>query len=174
MRAAEIWRIAYFDAGIRAKVANELLASRPIPARRDGELGFWFFYHASFGPPPAPVKQLYPPSWRVFIAADDGGVAQLEIVKPDDLGLPVPERQPFATHAWPSSWTLDEANRKREELLAAYDAAVPAWEAWERAGGPAPGQDADDFRARFLELVEPPYLPCYRALGPSFFRWAGV
>src|SRR5262245_50552114 len=66
----ELWKIAWFDRTIRARVALELLASWPIPVRVTEQIQFRFFYYASFGPPPAKQFKLYPPCWEAWIAAD--------------------------------------------------------------------------------------------------------
>src|SRR5262245_59926837 len=102
-----IWEIAYFDRTIRASVALELSASCLIPAHdEEGRFGCRFFYYASFGPPPAPVKKLWPPSWWVWIDAETGAITELEDREPKDFGLAGPRDQPFATHAWPKEWTV--------------------------------------------------------------------
>lgn len=169
----EIWHIASFDQTIRSRVAIELLTSWPIPARRGTSVGFWFFYYASFGPPPRKEFSLYPPSWIVWVA-QDGSISQLRRVQPHELALEVREGEPFATYAWPPSWTIEEADKKRNDLLLAYGKAVAAWE--QRPGNPSPadGQLITDFRRRFLELTPAPLLPCYRALGSAFFTWIGL
>jgi hypothetical protein len=167
----ELWRIAAFDQSIHARVAWELLASWPIPVREDADLGYRFFYYAAFGPPPAKVYKLWPPSWIVHIATD-GTVSGLRRITPQDAGLSVAEGEPFATFSWPSSWTVEEADRKREELLKSYDAAVSAWVTDVPAS--AGGKPVADFRRRFLELTQSALLPCYRTLGNAFFPWASV
>jgi hypothetical protein len=172
LSVAEIRQIAWFDQTIREKVAIELLASWPIPEQGKNGVGFWFFYYASFGPPPAKEFKLYPPCWRVWISQDDGAISQLERIEPKHVGLDVKERQPFATHAWPRDWTLEVADRKRAELLEAYETVLPLWQ--KRKGEQADLPEVADFRKRFLELTEPPLIPCYRALGKNFFAWLGV
>jgi hypothetical protein len=174
-----IWEIAYFDPQIRARVALELRASRPIPVHEQGSdpaprLMYRFFYFAAYGPPPAPRAKLWPPSWWVWIDAETGAIRGPEERVPQDFGIDGPRDQPFADHAWPKEWTWQDADRKREELLADYDRVVPLWDAAVRAGKAQPGAGPADFRARFLELTEPPLLPCYRLLGPDFFAWVGI
>jgi hypothetical protein len=168
----EIWHIASFDQSIRSKVALELLASWPIPDRQGGSVGFWFFYYASFGPPPRKEFSLYPPSWVVWIAPD-GTISQLRRLRPPEVALSVPEGESFATYAWPSSWTIEESDEKRNGLLRAYAQAVVAWELRPSGPSPADGPLLVDFRRRFLELTPSPLLPCYRALGGAFFKWIG-
>src|SRR3989442_15215483 len=124
----KIWYLAWFDPSIRAKVANELWASWPIPAHLAGKLGYWFFYHAAFGPPRAKEFKLWPPSWRVWIDAESRAISQLERISPKDVGLAVKEGQPFATHAWPKEWSVEEADQKRVQLLQDYDRVVRLWE----------------------------------------------
>ncbi len=169
----EIWRTACFDKEIRAKIALEMLCSWPAPYRREGDLGYWFFYYGAFGPPPATAFKLYPPSWIVLIAAD-GGIAEPKRIRPGDVGLAAPEAEPFASHSWPTHWSIEEADRKRDELLAAYDVVVAAWEARPKRDSPSDDKLAEDFRHRFMELTPTALLPCYRALGQGFFQWVDV
>jgi len=170
---AKIWAIASFDARIRAKVALELTASWPIPSQRRMALGFWFFYYASFGPPPALRFTLYPPSWAVWIGAVNGSIWQLRRVRPTQVGLNVREGHPLGAHQWPRDWTIEIADRKREELFESYDNILPMWvRRAERVQGVSAQIRA--FRQSFLDLTQPALLPCYRALGESFFSWVGV
>jgi hypothetical protein len=169
----EIWHIASFDPAIRSKVALELLASWPIPDRRGASVGFWFFYYASFGPPPAKELSLYPPSWVVWIPPD-GSISELRRVRPQEVALSVREGEPFAKYSWPPNWTIEEVDKKRNDLLLAYDRALAAWEQSSGRPSPADGQLIADFRRRFLELTPAPLLPCYRALGSAFFAWIGL
>jgi hypothetical protein len=174
LTAHEAWEIAAFDSSIRSKVALELLPSWPIPDSRDGGFGYWFFYYGFYGPPPAVEFQVYPPSWRVWISGTDGSVSELERIQPENAGLQVEEGEPFATHSWPESWSVDDADRKRVELLTAYAEVIAVWA--NREGEP-PSRDAAElsrFRERFLELTPPPLLPCYSTLGRDFFGWLGL
>lgn len=170
----EIWHIASFDRTIREKVAIELLTSWPIPDYRDGQLGYWFFYYASFGPPPAKEFKLFPPGWVVWIAASDGTISGPKRVIPQEVGLFAQEGESFATHNWPESWTMEMADQKREKLLKSYDNVVSIWEGKKGDYSAAALPEVADFRKRFAELTEPPLLVCYRTLGRSFFEWIGL
>lgn len=171
----QIWEIAYFDPYIRASVALELGASWPIPMHDDkGRLGYQFFYYAAFGPPSAPEKMLWPPSWLARIDAETGEVVRLEERGPVDFDIHGPRDRPFATHGWPAEWSPADAEERRKALLAAYDTIVPLWDAAQRAGHALPGTGTAEFRARFLALTEPPLLPCYQILGAGFFAWIGL
>jgi hypothetical protein len=164
-----IFQVASTNDSIRNVVARELLVSWPIPRRIAAEHVFAFFYYASWGPPPAKSSKLYPPQWRVEIL-EDGRPGKPERVEPKALGIDAPPAEPFATHAWPATWTVDQASEKRRALLAAYDAVLPIW--LQRGSSSAPSVVA--FRRQFLELTEPPLLPVYLTLGPDFFAWVGV
>jgi hypothetical protein len=166
---AAIWDVALADKSIRAVVALELLASWPIPVRVDGGHVYSFFYYACWGPPPAKEAKLWPPAWRVQIAPD-GTPGKPENVEPKVLGIDKPPGEPFATYAWPTSGSVDEADAKRNALLAGYDAVLPIW----LARGPADQPPVVAFRKQFLELTEPPLLPVYLTMGPDFFTWLGV
>jgi hypothetical protein len=170
---ARIWEIASFDRKIRAYVALELVASWPIPGHHDGALRYSFFYYASFGPPPAKSFKLYPPSWVVWILAADGSIHQLRHIQPKQIGLDGKPDEPFATHAWPPEWTVEEADQKRKDLLAAYDRVVAFWEAQRRPTS-SDTELLADFRRRFLEITPPALLPCYQLLGREFFQWTGI
>jgi hypothetical protein len=100
----------------------------------------------------------------------DGRLGRPERVEPKVLGINAPPGEPFATHAWPATWTVDQANEKRRALLTAYDAVLPLW--LQRGSASAPSVVA--FRRQFLELTEPPLLPAYLKLGADFFAWLGV
>jgi hypothetical protein len=154
-------------------VALELIASWPIPGHRDGALGYSFFYYASFGPPPAKSFKLYPPSWVAWLLAADGSVHELRHTEPKEVGLDAKRGEPFATHCWPEHWTVEEADQKRKDLLAAYDAVVDFWEQRRRPSR-SETEMLENFRRRFLEITEPPLLPCYQALGREFFQWLGI
>ena len=169
----ELWKIAWFDRTIRARVALELLASWPIPVGVTEQIQFRFFYYASFGPPPAKQFKLYPPCWEAWIAAD-GTVEKLHRIQPREAGLGAEQGQPFAAHSWPTDWTLEAADQKRVDLLAAYDRVIPLWLAREPTRAAAEARVVTDCRQRFLELTEPPLVPCYQALGRDFFDWIGI
>lgn len=170
---SQIWHVASFDRKIRAYVALELLASWPIPDHHQGELRYVFFYYAAFGPPPAKSFKLYPPSWAVWILAADASIHQLRHVEPKQIGIDAKPGEPFATHAWPAQWTVEEADQKRKDLLAAYDPVVELWESGRRITGPD-AKIVEDFRGKFAELTQPPLLPCYQVLGREFFQWVGL
>jgi hypothetical protein len=170
----KIWQIASFDPSIRGKVALELVASWPIPAgQRNAQLGYWFFYYAMFGPPPAPNQKVWPPSWKVWIDAQTGEISDLMGTTAREMGLEVPDGEPFATHVWPKDWTYEDAERKRQELLAAYDAVVRLWEKLPASAvGSLP--EVVRFRELFRDLTPGALMPCYKVLGPDFFRWVGL
>lgn len=172
--AAKIWQIASFDKQIRSRVALELLCSWPAPNFRAGSLGCWFFYYASFGPPPAKEFKLYPPSWTVWILASNGSVRDLKRVQPRDVGLTVKEGEPFAAYSWPKSLTSEIADRKRGELFERYDSLLPVLEARRTKLSGSELRDVEDFRSIFLELTPQPLLPCYKILGADFFRLVKV
>jgi hypothetical protein len=169
--AQKIWQIGSFDPAVRSLVALELWASWPIPTLSRRELGYLFFYHAAFGPPPAKAFKLWPPSWKSWVAAKDGKVEDVVRVQPKEVGLAVPEKEPFATHAWPEHLTMEESDRKRAKLLAAYDRVVPLWQSRDPLT-PAERQEATNFCKLFKELTPPPLMPCYYALAPDFFVFA--
>jgi hypothetical protein len=164
-----VYQVAFTHDSIRNVVARELLVSWPIPRRLAAGHAFAFFYYASWGPPPAKSSKLYPPQWRVEILAN-GTPGKPERVEPKVIGIAAPPGEPFATHAWPATWTVNQANDKRRALLAAYDAVLPIW--LQRGSSDAASVVA--FRRQFLELTEPPLLPAYLSLGADFFAWVGI
>ena len=169
-----IWETAAFDEKIREKVALELVVSWPIAAHRDGHLGYWFFYYAMFGPPPAPQQKIWPPSWRVWIDGTTGAISDLRRTTAREAGLQdIPDGTPFTAHVWPKNWTVDEVDHKRVHLLAAYDRVIATWNRKTAASG-VNLPEVEQFKVAFQEITPPLLLPCYRTLGADFFRWLGL
>lgn len=171
----EAHQIALFDRSIRSVVAAEPVPSWPIPLREAGEQRkFQVFYYSLYGPPPALVFTIYPPNYVAEIAADGTTTAPFRVT-PEQIGLHGAVRgEPFATHAWPAEWTWQIGDAKRIALDEVFEAMVRLWVRDVKASSPAASDVVAQFRQQFLELVEPPLLPCYRALGRPFFAWAGI
>jgi hypothetical protein len=158
--------IGSFDEAIRKNVAMELEPSWPVPV----ENFIVFFYFARFGPPPAQVDQLYPPSWVASLSPEDGRVLNIEKKDPAYFGISGQPDKPFAQHAYPSDWTPDSIMKMKARLFECMDILYPEW-----ISNRAPdGRSAPDFRTLFPEMAAPPMMVCYRHISPRFFSWAGV
>jgi hypothetical protein len=158
--------IGTFDQAIRKRVAMELGASWPVPV----ENSIVFFYFARFGPPPAQVDQLYPPSWVVSLSPEDGRVLNIEKKDPAYFGIDGRPDKPFAQHAYPSDWTFGTVTKKKDRLFECMDILYPEW----MYGRVPDSRSAIDFRALFPELAAPPMMVCYRHISPRFFSWIGI
>jgi hypothetical protein len=158
--------IGSFDKGIRKLVAMELGASWPVPV----ESSIIFFYFARFGPPPAEFDQLYPPSWMAWLSAEDGKVQRIEKREPSFYGINGRPDVAFAQHSFPSDWTIETVNQKRDRLFDCMDFLYPQW-----SYNIAPdARDVADFRSIFPELAAPPMMGCYKHVAPRFFSWIGL
>jgi hypothetical protein len=167
-------QLARFDKKIRSKVALELQASWPVPLRARAKLQIGFFYYARWGPPPAQVDELYPPSWWAVISSDDGALLTLERRKPGDYGLAGPPDKPFAEHAFPSSWTPVLVRQMSDEVLSLLDTLSITWLSATTTDSPGVKVKKVRFNKLFPELAAPPMLVCYRAVSPEFYEWVGL
>lgn len=156
---------------IRAKVADELRNSYPIPVR-DGDRFYWrCFYFAAFGRPPSLMRDIYPPQWSAVLDRD-GRLLDVRKWTPADYGLNADPDEPFGKVSYVAQGGgLGSPVERVEHLLTAYDPAVAAWDAGKDPDAPEQRALRSTFRTWFYSLAEPFFLPVYRRIGPDFFGW---
>jgi hypothetical protein len=67
--------------------------------------------------------------------------------------------------------TVYEYLDKRKRLFELYDNLLPEFAARAMRSTPAAHRQAAEFVALFSQLMEPPLIPYYQAVGKEFFDW---
>src|SRR5205814_4466119 len=115
--------------------------------------------------------KLWPPAYISEINALNGKLERLRMANPTELGLPHLQDAPLGRY-------LSLAERQTDELLTAhaqckqsYDILLPHFVANSRPVAGLLRDEITAFLKIFDQLHEQPWLPCYRTIGQSFFRW---
>lgn len=161
MTAHELYRLGRMR--VSGTVPDEDRESLPIPVRHGGSLYVLFLFFPSINRPGQP-SQLGAPAYVATLRAADGHLESLQSLGASGGGT-------IGSFGLPEGMTAPEYLERQQELFAAYDVLLPAFERGDTDLG-ASGREWAAYGRQLFDIVsEPPLRPYYAQYGAEFFAW---